>query len=135
MIFEEYASCHIILIDLVVWLPLLREILSNMCIVNCNFLLTRLWCHTFWNWHFLEIKLFAVFPAWTKSKEKIFNILRNKKHFSSLVKYFYWSKTFLGSWESKFKVILRSHSFCVCALAHNVLQLPFFFFLRLRFNA
>ena len=35
----------------IVWLPLLREILGNVC---CNCLLTKLWRHEFWNKSYLS---------------------------------------------------------------------------------
>ena len=53
MIFQEkYFSCYILSTDQIwFWLPLLLEILANMCIVSvyCNYLLCSLWRHKSWN--------------------------------------------------------------------------------------
>ena len=61
--------------------------------VYCNCLLTMLWRHKFWNWPYLSNK--AIFSTWQKVKylanEKSF-LRWNKKHFSSLLKGFHWSK-------------------------------------------
>ena len=74
-----------------VWLPLLIEILDNMC--NAIVCLTRFWPHTFWNWHYLSNE--AVFLHDQEVKTKIYiswqrkKISRwNKKHFSSYLKGF-----------------------------------------------
>ena len=40
---KKYFSFYTLLPGFIVWLPLLREVLCNIC--NC--LLTRLWCHNF----------------------------------------------------------------------------------------
>ena len=65
--------------------------------VYCNCLLTRLWRHGFWNYPCLSNQ--AVFPTWPNSHDKKLNILRtkellrwNKKHSSSFLKGFQWSK-------------------------------------------
>ena len=58
----------------IIWLPLLREIMGNMCYCNC--LLTRLQRQKFWNCPYLSNQ--AVFSAWPKSEEKNLNILGTK---------------------------------------------------------
>ena len=69
-----------------VWLPLLWEILDNMCI---------------------SLFLISLFPIWPKSRDK--NVLRtkkllkgNKKHLSSFLK---GCTIFFGRWRSDFKSI------------------------------
>ena len=87
----KYFSSYILLPDFFVWLPLLREILRNIC--NC--LLTR-------QTNFEINLIFLIksgFLAWPKFNTKIKisweqeEFLRwNKKHISSFLKGFHWNK-------------------------------------------
>ena len=73
--------------NLIVWLPLLHEILDNMCIAilcfpDCDVI----------NFEIKRSFQWSRFSAWPKSKDKNLNILRtkrdsrrNKKHFSSFL--------------------------------------------------
>ena len=45
----------------------------------CNYLLTRLWRHKFWNYLYYSNQ--AVFSTWRKSEHKNLNILRTKRAF------------------------------------------------------
>ena len=66
--------------SLIVWLPLLPEILSNICCPILGIcLLNRLWRHEFWSWSYLSNQAF--FPTWQKSHDKNLNILRTKRAF------------------------------------------------------
>ena len=71
--------------NFIVWLPLLRKILSNMCIVNCFG--TKFWRHKFWN--YLYISNQAVFSTWPKSQDQKLNIFRTKKDFKMKEKLFF----------------------------------------------
>ena len=90
--------------NFIVWLPLLREILENICMIivsypGCDVINFEI------NFIFL-IKPF--FSTWPKSQDKNLNILKrkellrwNKKHFSSIFKGLSLKqiKTFFGRWE------------------------------------
>ena len=80
--------------NIIVWLPLLREILGNMCIVivcwpGCDAI----------NVEINLIFLIKLFSAWPKRQGKNLNILKtkellrwNKEHFPLFLKDFHWSK-------------------------------------------
>ena len=75
--------------------------------MHCNCFLTSLWRHKFWKWSIFLIKSFFLHDQNVETKIQISRewkeLLRwNKKHFSSFLKSFNWSKqkNLLGVGES-----------------------------------
>ena len=75
----------------------------------CNFLLTRLWRHEFWKYHYLSN--LAVFSTWPKSQDKNWNICRTKrfkKKIKSIFHHFsraFSCQNFSQIWGSAFNYI------------------------------
>ena len=78
---KKYFSCYALLTDQF-HCPIVFTIWNTGQYVHCSCLFSRFWRHKFWK-------------TWPKSQDKCLNILRtkrvfkvNKKHFSSVLKYF-----------------------------------------------
>ena len=80
-----FLLCSINWPNLIVWLPLLCEILGYM--YNCNCFLTRLGHHEFWNSSYLSNQL--VFSVWSRSYGRKFNILKMGRPFKIKQKAFF----------------------------------------------
>ena len=99
----------------IVWLPLLHEILGNMCIViaclqECDVINTEtdpIFLMKPFILHNQNVKT----KTWISWQRK--ELLRwNKIYFSSILKGFHWSKYnhFFERWKSDFKIYLDNHS-------------------------
>ena len=61
------------------WRKLFILINQSCATCVCNYLLTKLCCHKFWNQHYVSNQ--AVFSTWPKSQDNNLNTLRTKKVF------------------------------------------------------